>query len=234
MKNTPKYTLTPTAEQTFELEGSGPWDFRKRLRTAEEMQRSGQIEAACEERYRAVQLIEELLPEEEEINLEWNHPNSRAALELIHGSAIDHFLIGDFELSAALLELCLELDPEDHLEAVNLLGFDYVELGEYDLCEEILLDISEKSPMRPLLELWLAFRRSEELAAAPLQHLKSRHTALFEEFTAEEHPADDAFIKEINSERPSARAQARELWLQTEPLWALHPEFISALKAAKG
>ena len=97
-----------------------------------------------------------------------------------------------------------------------------------------MLDISETSSMRPLLEVWLAFRRSGELAAAPLQHLKSRHTALFEEFTAEEHPADEAFIKEINSERPSARAQARELWLQTEPLWALHPEFISALKAAKG
>lgn len=233
MRNTPKPLLNPTAEQTFELEGTGPWNFQKRLRTAEELQQKGEIESACEERYRAVQLIEELLPEDEEINLEWNHPNSRAALELIHASAIDHFLIGDFELSAALLELCLELDPEDHLEAVNLLGFDYVELGEYDLCDELLPDISEKSPLRPLLELWTAFRRDQNLPTEPLQSLKSRHRALFEEFTAESHPADESFLREINSERPSQGARARELWLQTESLWALHPEFIAALKAEK-
>lgn len=52
------------------------------------------------------------------MNLEWNHA-IRAALELIRASAIDHFLINDFEMSAALLELLLELDPEDHLEGVN-------------------------------------------------------------------------------------------------------------------
>lgn len=226
-------TLNPTAQQTFEIEGQGPWNFSKRLRRAEELQQMGQIEAACEERYRAVQLVEELLPEEEEINLEWNHPNSRAALELIYGSAIDHLLIGDIELSTALLELCLELDPEDHLEAVDRLAFNYIELEEYELYDELRPDISEKSPAYPILELWSAHRRTKQLATAPLRELRSRHSALFEEFTAEEHPADEAFLREINAPHPSPRAKAREFWLQTEPFWSQHPDFIAALKGEK-
>lgn len=233
MKNAPKPTLNPTSEQTFELEGVGPWNFQKRLRTAQELQRSGKIAEACEERFKAVQLIEELLPEDEEINLEFNHANSRAALELIHASAIDHFLIGDFELSAALLELLLELDPEDHLEGVMLLAFDYVELQEYELYEELLNDISDKEPGRSILQLWAAFCRTKSLAAGELHHLKSRFAPYFEEFTSTDHPTDESFVREINSERPSPRARARELWLQTEPLWARHPDFIEALQGAK-
>ena len=66
----------------------------------------------------------------EEVILEWNHRNSRAALELIHASAVDHFLIDDFEMSAALLEMLLDLDPEDHLEGSELLAFDYLAMDE--------------------------------------------------------------------------------------------------------
>lgn len=73
-----------------------------------------------------------LIPEDEEINLEWSHRNSRAALELIFASAIDHFLINNFEMSAALLEMLLELDPEDHLEGSELLAFDYLALDEQE------------------------------------------------------------------------------------------------------
>ncbi|EKC44348.1 hypothetical protein OBE_17529, partial [human gut metagenome] len=34
----------------------------------------------------------------------------------------------------------------------------------------------------------------------------------------------------IESERPSVQAQARELWLRTENLWTLFPDFIAALR----
>ena len=44
---------------------------------------------------------------------------------------------------------------------------------------------------------------------------------IFAEFTADEHPADEAYLRDIGSERPSPAAQARELWLQTENLWVL-------------
>lgn len=55
----------------------------------------------------------------------------------------------------------------------------------------------------------------------------------FREFTAAEHPADDAYLRDIEGERPSVQAQARELWLQTENLWVLWPGFIAALQAAQ-
>ena len=50
---------------------------------------------------------------------------------------------------------------------------------------------------------------------------------------AAEHPADDAYLRDIEGERPSVQAQARELWLQTENLWVLWPGFIAALQAAQ-
>ena len=44
-------------------------------------------------------------------------------------------------------------------------------------------------------------------------------------------PADDAYLRDIESERPTPQAQARELWLKTENLWTAFPGFIAALKA---
>ena len=122
--------LNPTADQTYEVIGEGPYNFAKVLARTREMERAGNVEEACNERFQAFQRFAELVPEDEEVNLEWNHRNSRAALELIRASAIDHFLINDFEMSAALLELLLELDPEDHLEGSELLAFDYLAMDE--------------------------------------------------------------------------------------------------------
>ena len=116
-----KPTLEPTPDQTFELRGDGPYDFSRVLALSRERQEAGRVEEACNERFLACQRIEELLPDDGEVILEWNHRNSRAALELIRASAIDHFLIGDFELSAAMLELLLELDPE--MRVVILTGY---------------------------------------------------------------------------------------------------------------
>ena len=44
--------------------------------------------------------------------------------------------------------------------------------------------------------------------------------------------ADAAYLRDIESERPSLQAQARELWLRTENLWVLWPRFIEALQSA--
>ena len=125
-----KGLLSPTPDQTFEIAGEGPYNFIKIPSYSRELQEKGDFKGACEERYRAFQRLAELLPEDQEINLEWNHPNSRAALELVHASAVDHFLINDFEMSAALLELLLDIDPEDHLEGSELLAFDYLAMDE--------------------------------------------------------------------------------------------------------
>ena len=225
-----KATLNPTPDQTFELLGDGDFNFVRVLAHSRELQAAGDVEEACNERFKAVQRLEELIPEDEEVNLEWNHKNARAALEVVYASAIDHFLINDFEMSAALLELTLELDPEDHLEASELLAFDYVAMGEYELFDEVINDISDKYASREVLMLWSAFRREGKLPEGELQRFRTRFTPYYAEFTAEEHPADEAYLLDVGSERPSQAAQARELWLQTENLWVQWPDFIAALR----
>ncbi|WP_295938661.1 tetratricopeptide repeat protein [uncultured Alistipes sp.] len=228
-----KAYLNPTPDQTYEVIGEGPYNFGKVLARSREMEAAGDVQAACNERFQAFQRFAELVPEEEEINLEWNHSNSRAALELIYASAIDHFLINDFEMAAALLEMLLDLDPEDHLEGSVLLAFNYLAMDEQELFDEVINDISDKDACHKVLLLWSAFRRDGKLPEGEVQHFKTRFAPFFAEFTAAEHPADEAYLREIAKERPSQQALARQLWLQSETLWRLWPGFIRALQAAK-
>ena len=227
-----KPQLKPTPDQTFELIGSGDFDFVKVLADARRMQEQSEVERACNHRFQAFQRLMDFLPEDEEVILEWNHRNSRAVLELLHASAVDHFLIGDYELSAALLELLLELDPEDHLEGSTLLAFDYQAMDEQELFDEVINDVSEKSAVRQMLHLWAAFRREGKLPQGELKRLRERFAPYYNEFTATEHPADEAYLRSIESERPTPEAEARELWLQTESLWERFPDFIDALRTA--
>ncbi|MBR5465368.1 MAG: tetratricopeptide repeat protein [Alistipes sp.] len=228
-----KPQLNPTPDQTFELVGSGSFDFRKIVDEAARMQHEGRVEEACNQRFKAFQRLMELLPDDEEIILEWNHRNSRAVLELLYATAVDHFLIGDFEMSAAQLELLMELDPEDHLEAATLLAFDYQAMDEQELFDEVINDVSEKHADRLILLLWAGVRREGVLPAGELKQLKERYAPYYREFTAEEHPADEVYLRSIESERPTPEAEARELWLRTESLWQQWPEFIEQLKATK-
>ncbi|MFI3277295.1 MAG: tetratricopeptide repeat protein [Rikenellaceae bacterium] len=223
--------LRPTPEQSYEIISEGGHaNFIKILKSANELQQTGDIEGACNLRFAGVQTLHELLPEGDEVLLEWAHTNSRAAIEVVYLCAIDHFLISDFEISSALLELALELDPEDHLEASNLLCFDYLAMGEYELFDEVINDVSDKHASRALLLLWSSFIHEGAIPAGELHAFKSRFSPFFAEFTANDHPVDESYITDIESERPSTKAQARELWLQTENLWAQFPEFIEALK----
>ena len=224
--------LNPTTDQSFELHGRGLYDFVRILREATEQQQAGAIEKACNIRFQAFQRLMEFLPEDEEVILSWEHANSRAAIELLYASAIDHLLIGDYELSAAMLEQALELDPEDHLEATTILAFNYQAMDEQELFDEVINDVSDKAPERLLLILWAAFRREHALPQGELKRLRERFPACYAEFMAEEHPADEPYLRDIESERPSREAEARELWLRTESLWEQFPEFIQALRQA--
>lgn len=224
--------LNPTPDQTFEVRVGerGDGDFRAVLRNSQRMQEQGDVEAACNLRFLAVQSLQEILGDEDEVLLEWSDENSRSAIEVVHLSAIDHFLINDFEISSALLEMALDLDPEDHMEASNLLAYNYLAMGEYELFDEVINDISDKYASRTLLLLWSSFLRDGALDAGELHALKSRFAPYFKEFTAVSHPTDEEYIREIESARPSAAAQARELWLQTENLWKIYPNFIDAIR----
>ena len=163
--------------------------------------------------------------------LRWEHANSRAAVSIIYGSAVDHFRIGDLEMAMAQLELLLDCDPEDHFEGVNLLALCYVAMEEWELFDDLEIDLTDKSAEAVVARLWAAYRRDGEVDKAMLSLLKSRHKAYYEELCLEEHPDDEAFRRDIASERPSQRAEAREWWLLTEPLWREFSEFIDALRA---
>ncbi|MDE5636870.1 MAG: tetratricopeptide repeat protein [Alistipes sp.] len=226
-----KPTLNPTENQTFEIIGSGDCDFVRTLEASRRAEREQDVERACNIRYAAFGRIAGLLPDDEETILEWNHRNTRAAMETIYASAVDHFLIDDFEMSAAMLELLLDVDPEDHLESVIMLAMDYVALEEYELLDEIINDISDKYAVRALLLLWSSFRRTGELPAGEVTGFRKRFPLFFAEFTAAEHPADEKYLADIESEHPSQAAQARELWLQTENLWRRFPGFVERLQA---
>lgn len=222
--------FNPTPEQNFELEGRGAYNFVRHKGDIDKLVIDGRYAEACERRYEAFQLLAEALPEDEPMPLSWEHANSRAALTILYGSAVDHFRIGDLEMTMAQLELLLECDPEDHFEAVNLLALCYIAVQEWELFDELVIDLTDKSAEAVIARLWASFERNNMLDKALVSLLRTRHKAYYEELMLEEHPDDDAFRKDIASERPSQAAEAREWWLMTEPLWSEFPEFISQLR----
>lgn len=218
--------LIPTADQTFEIRGG---DFVRRLNDSRRAEREGDVERACEMRFGLFRRVASLLPDDEECILEWNDANTRAAVETVYASAVDHFLIDDFDTSAAMCELLLEVDPEDHCEATVLAAQCYAALGEYDSFDAVAEDIAENSPVRILLTMFVAFRRDGLIPEALHEAFRRRHPHCYAEFTARLHAADAEYLRDIESANPSVAAQARELWLRTENLWRLHPDFISAI-----
>lgn len=222
--------FNPTPDQTFELEGGAKYNFIRAKERIDELDRAGRYAEACEARYQGFQLLADALPEDEPMPLRWEHANSRAAIMILHGSAIDHFRIGDLEMAMAQLELLLDCDPEDHLEAINLLALCYATVEEWELYDEGELDLTDKSAESVVARLWASWRRDGAVDKGALSLLRSKFKPYFAEFTAVEHPDDDAFRQDIMSERPSQGAQAREWWLLTEPLWTEFPEFVEALK----
>lgn len=222
--------FNPTPDQTFELEGGAKYNFIRAKERIDELDRAGRYAEACEARYQGFQLLADALPEDEPMPLRLEHANSRAAIMILHGSAIDHFRIGDLEMAMAQLELLLDCDPEDHLEAINLLALCYATVEEWELYDEVELDLTDKSAESVVARLWASWRRDGAVDKEALSLLRSKFKPYYAEFTAVEHPDDDAFRQDIMSERPSQGAQAREWWLLTEPLWSEFPEFVKALK----
>ena len=228
--------LKPTPNNTYRIVyhegGEGvPCNFGRALSLSQQQEAEGEIERACNTRFEAFQQLMELIPDSSDLELEWEDEDSRDTMLLVNFSAIDHFLVGDFEMCAAMLEMLLELDPEDHLEASKRLGYAYVALEEWELFDEVINDISDKYADKELLALWSEFRRTGQIPEGEMRRFKRTFGAYLNEFIADTHPTDEAYLKDIESEKPSREALARELWLQTEHLWTLFPGFIDALRA---
>ena len=228
-----KPIFNPTSEQCFELVGEGQYNFIKHKDAVDRLVKEGRYEEACERRYEAFQLLAEALPEDEAMPLSWEHSNSRAAISILYGSAVDHFRIGDLEMSMAQLELLLECDPEDHFEGVNLLALCYIATEEWEAFDDLVIDLTDKSAEAVIARLWASFERDGGLDRELLKLLRTRHKHYYEELIADEHPDDEVFRRDIASDRPTPSAEAREWWLLTEPLWGEFPEFVYKLKSEK-
>lgn len=221
-----KITIKPTENQNFILLGG---DFQTTLDMAMRLEANGNFEDACDARYKAFQQIVEALPEDEAVELDFSHSNTRAAIEIIYGSAVDNFLVGDVELAAAQLELLLECDSEDHIEATPQLALCYIALEEWECLEEIVPDLGDKSAFRPLIEALAEFARTGNVSPEKLTALR-RHRHLYEELLADEHPADETYLRDISSERPTQQALAREIYLRCEPLLLKYKGFALVVK----
>lgn len=221
-----KITLKPTENQNYILLGGA---FQTVLDRALRLEEEGNFEGACDTRYQAFQQIVNVLPEDDTVELDFSHANTRAAIEIIYGSAVDNFLTGDVELAAAQLELLLECDSEDHIEATPQLALCYIALEEWECLEDILPDLGDKSAFRPLIESLAEYARTGKVSDEKLSALR-RHRHLCEELRASEHTADEAYLKDISSERPTQQALAREIYLRCEPLFAQYEGFIQALQ----
>ncbi len=220
-----KLTLKPTENQNYILLGGDFWTV---LDSALRLEEEGDFEGACNVRYKAFQQIVEVLSEDDVVELDFSHPNTRAAIEIIYGSAVDNFLTGDVELAAAQLELLLECDSEDHIEATPQLALCYIALEEWECFEDILPDLGDKSAFKPLAEALAEFVRIGEISNEKLSALR-RHRHLCEELCAEEHLADESYLKDISSERPTQQALAREIYLRFEPLLLKYSNFLTAI-----
>lgn len=220
-----KITLKPTENQNFILLGGG---FPEIVDRAHSQESEGDFEGACNTRYKAFQQIVELLPDDA-VELDFSHANTRAAIEIIYGSAVDNFLAGDVELSAAQLELLLECDSEDHIEATPQLALCYIALEEWECLDEIIPDLGDKSAFRPMVEALAEYARSGNVSKERVAALR-RHRHLCEELLLGEHPADEAYLRDISSERPTQQALAREIYLRCEPLLLRYEGFADKLR----
>ena len=231
MANTPQFV--PTAENTYVISypihgTDAAYDFAAILARSRTCERQGDVEQACNLRYEGVKKLMDLIPDEDEVQLDWEEEENQSVLELLKRSAIDHFLVGDFEMAAGMMEMLLDMDPEDHLETTKPLAFCYLALEDYELFDEIVNDISDKYPEKEILKLWSEFRQTGSLPAGELIHFKKSFPVFYAEFTSNVHEVTPEYLADIESEKP--QTLARELWLQTEHLWTQFPGFIEALR----
>lgn len=217
--------ITPTALGNFQIDSPNFGDLLRRSR------QMSNWEQAAEMRFEPVQQLFDYIGDEE-MQLDWEHANTRSAIETIYASATDYLNIGEVEMAAALWENLLAMDPEDHMSVNIPLAFCYVVLEDLDCLEGSMFDISPKRPEYHLLILWQEYFHSKGLDIDALRELRTRHKAWFTEFIADSHPVDSEYLEDSRKDKPTATTEARELWFVLEPLMASAPEFIEMLRRA--
>ena len=176
MANTPQFV--PTAENTYVISypihgTDAAYDFAAILARSRTCERQGDGEQACSLRYEGVKKLMDLIPDEDEVQLDWEEEENQSVLELLKRSAIDHFLVGDFEMAAGMMEMLLDMDPEDHLETTKPLAFCYLALEDYELFDEIVNDMLTASRLSSRKTHRAAPRLSASMPSWPLPAYRS-------------------------------------------------------------
>ena len=217
--------ITPSASGEYQIAAPDFVGFKQSLLKINDWTQ------AAEKRFEMVQQLLDSMGDDD-MPLDWEHSNTRAAIETIYASAIDSLSVGEIEIAAALWENLMGLDQEDHMNVSVPLAFCYVVLGDLDCLESVMFDISPKRAEYHLLMLWSEYFRTKGIAIDSLRELRTRHKAWYAEILADTHPIDDAYLADSRKEKPSPTTEARELWFVLEPLFASHPEFIEMLRKA--
>lgn len=227
----PFLELEPTTDQNFRIIGHGSrGNLTERLEQSFKIEEQD-IEKACMMRFEAFHDIVSTLPDDEQsiVELDRNHPNTFAAMKIIYCSAIDHYLEGNYEIAAAQLEMLIDCDGEDPLEATEQLALCYMGLGDWECLEDIMGDLSDKRPIVPLIGCLKEFVQSGAVTTATAKGF-DRFKEYAAEFRATQHPADEQYAAQINSERPSRAALARQFYLSAAPmLMSEYDGFIESL-----
>lgn len=217
--------ITPSASGEYQIAAPDFVGFKQSLLKINDWTQ------AAEKRF---EMVQQLLGSmgDDDMPLDWEHSNTRAAIETIYASAIDSLSVGEIEIAAALWENLMGLDQEDHMNVSVPLAFCYVVLEDFDCLESVMFDISPKRAEYHLLMLWSEYFRTKGIAIDSLRELRTRHKAWYAEILADTHPIDDAYLADSRKEKPSPTTEARELWFVLEPLFESHPEFIETLRKA--
>lgn len=217
--------ITPSASGEYQIAAPDFVGFKQSLLKINDWAQ------AAEKRFEMVQQLLDSMGNDD-MPLDWEHSNTRAAIETIYASAIDSLSVGEIEIAAALWENLMGLDQEDHMNVSVPLAFCYVVLEDFDCLESVMFDISPKRAEYHLLMLWSEYFRTKGIAIDSLRELRTRHKAWYAEILADTHPIDDAYLADSRKEKPSPTTEARELWFVLEPLFESHPEFIETLRKA--
>lgn len=217
--------ITPSASGEYQIAAPDFVGFKQSLLKINDWTQ------AAEKRFEMVQQLLDSMGDDD-MPLDWEHSNTRAAIETIYASAIDSLSVGEIEIAAALWENLMGLDQEDHMNVSVPLAFCYVVLEDFDCLESVMFDISPKRAEYHLLMLWSEYFQTKGIAIDSLRELRTRHKAWYAEILADTHPIDDAYLADSRKEKPSPTTEARELWFVLEPLFESHPEFIETLRKA--
>ena len=144
-----KPVLRPTGEDSYVIAylpaaDGDDFDFAAELARSRRQEDERDFEGACNTRLHAFQRLVDMIPEEGETVLEWEDEPTQAAVLTGYCSGIDHFLAGDWEMAAAIFEMLLDVDPEDHTEATIPLAYTYIAMEEYESFDDIINDVNDK------------------------------------------------------------------------------------------